>query len=138
MFGISLPFILTLCSIIVSTQCDLTPDTSSAVQGFAFEMIMTKLQFLEDRFTEVEEQVVKKISDVCSRKENISKPKQNSETVRVYNSDSKPKHNSEKVLLYNWKSKVNSETVTVYKERARPLFQPLHLFAQNKSVVSQN
>ncbi|XP_049297129.1 fibrinogen-like protein A [Anopheles funestus] len=53
-------------------QCDLTGDTSSAVQGgFAFEMIMTKLQFLENRFTEVEGQLVKKINDLSSRMENV-------------------------------------------------------------------
>ncbi|XP_049297139.1 ficolin-1-like [Anopheles funestus] len=51
-------------------------------------MIMTKLQFLEDRFTEVEEQVIKKISDLCSRKESIIQHKNDSNKVRdnVYTS----------------------------------------------------
>ncbi|XP_049297123.1 ficolin-1-like [Anopheles funestus] len=88
MFKINLLFGFTLCCTIVGIQCAPTADTSSAVQGFAFEMIMTKLQFLEDRFTEVEEQLVKKISDLCSRMESIMQHKNDSNKVRdnVYTS----------------------------------------------------
>uniref|UniRef100_A0A4Y0BF68 Fibrinogen C-terminal domain-containing protein n=1 Tax=Anopheles funestus TaxID=62324 RepID=A0A4Y0BF68_ANOFN len=88
MSKINLLFGFTLCCTIVGIQCAPTADTSSAVQGFAFEMIMTKLQFLEDRFTEVEEQVMKKISDLCSRMENIMLQKNDSNKVRdnVYTS----------------------------------------------------
>ncbi|XP_049289345.1 ryncolin-1-like, partial [Anopheles funestus] len=49
---------------------------------------MTKLQFLEDRFTEVEEQLVKKINDLSSRMESIIQHKNDSNKVRdnVYTS----------------------------------------------------
>uniref|UniRef100_A0A4Y0BG21 Fibrinogen C-terminal domain-containing protein n=1 Tax=Anopheles funestus TaxID=62324 RepID=A0A4Y0BG21_ANOFN len=88
MSKINILFAFILCCTILGIQCAQTADTSSAVQGFAFEMIMTKLQFLEDRFTEVEEQVVKKISDLCSRKESIIQHKNDSNKVRdnVYTS----------------------------------------------------
>uniref|UniRef100_A0A4Y0BJ08 Fibrinogen C-terminal domain-containing protein n=1 Tax=Anopheles funestus TaxID=62324 RepID=A0A4Y0BJ08_ANOFN len=89
MSKINLLFAFTLCCTIVGIQCAPTADTSSAVQGgFAFEMIMTKLQFLEDRSTEKEEQMLTKLSDLISRMENIMQQKNDSNKMRdnVYTS----------------------------------------------------
>ncbi|XP_049297105.1 fibrinogen-like protein A [Anopheles funestus] len=88
MIKINILFAFTLCCTIVGIQCAPTAGTSSAVQGFAFEMIMTKLQFLEDRSTEKEEQMLTKLSDLISRMENIIQHKNDSNKVRdnVYTS----------------------------------------------------
>ncbi|XP_049297119.1 ficolin-1-like [Anopheles funestus] len=89
MVKINLLFPLTLCCTIVGVQCTLTPDTMSVAQGgFAFEMIMTKLKLLEDRWAEKEEQMEKRLSDLKCSVETIMRQKNDSSRVsdNVYRS----------------------------------------------------